>query len=116
MKNGCLIDFTSLLLCFDDHIKNQELNLKRQTKMKRMSVIVTDRVKTIINQDTVADHDIDNIDNIKSDLESNSEYVGNDNYKDTVMKSRKNSTAFEFKSQTGTEFHNTLRFTPAGQT
>lgn len=58
LKSGILVDFTALKLCFDENSKDQEILMKKTQNLKKMSIMVTEKVKTLINQDTVIDEDI----------------------------------------------------------
>jgi len=53
MRNGCLIDFLSLLECWDEHQKDKQDQVKKDLNLKKASIRITDRVKSFTTHDTV---------------------------------------------------------------
>ena len=78
LRNGCLIDFTSLLECWDEHHKTKLEEVKKDLKLKKQSIKTTDRVKQFTTHDTVCEDEEgkDEIENsMDMDLVSGSDEV-----------------------------------------
>lgn len=73
LKSGILVDFSALNSCFDEYFTEQERQLVRTSNLKRMSMLVTEKVKTIVNQETVVDEDILKSHDSLADVDSTTE-------------------------------------------
>jgi len=62
LRNGCLVDFTSLLECWDEYQKEKSEFIKKELNLKRASIRVTDRVKNFTTSETVGDKNEDDED------------------------------------------------------